>query len=336
MADPDHLSILEQGVEAWNQWRAANPQVIPALYNADLYDKDFRGINLSRADLTGARLMRTDLTNADLHFCKLICANLMAATLNGANLDGADLFCANFARAAMRGALLRRTILIGAILVEADLTQAQLTESLVYGTSAWNAALDGAAQYGLIVTGPEQPRVTVDHLEMAQFVSLVLNNQNIRNALDTLTSKLVLILGRFTSERKAVLDALRKAFLDRGYAPVIFDFEPAKQTLDETISTLAHMSRFVIADLTDAKSVLQELRAIVPNSPSVIVQPLLLQSQDEPGMFDFFRTFDSVMRPVRYADQKSLLAELNDRVVAPMEAKAKELADKRKKLAEPY
>jgi uncharacterized protein YjbI with pentapeptide repeats len=336
MADANHLSILEQGVEAWNQWREANPQVRPNLYNADLYDKQLKGINFARANLVGAHLMRTDLTKADFHFCDLTCANLMAATLDGANLDGADLFCANFARASLRNAQVRRTNLMGAVLVETDLTQAQLTESLVYGVSAWNANLEGAAQYGLVVTGPDQPHVTVDHLEMAQFVAMVLHNENIRNALDTLTSKLVLILGRFAAERKAVLDALRDAMRERGYAPVIFDFEPTQQTLDETISTLGHMSRFVIADLTDAKSVLQELRAIVPNSPSVIVQPLLLQSQDEPGMFDFFRTFDSVMRPVRYADQQSLLATLNEKIIAPMEAKAAELAEKRKKLAEPY
>ena len=36
----------------------------------------------------------------------------------------------------------------------------------------------------------------------------MLHNQKIRDVIDTITSKAVLILGRFTDERKAVLDAL--------------------------------------------------------------------------------------------------------------------------------
>ena len=55
----------------------------------------------------------------------------------------------------------------------------------------------------------------------------------------------------------------------RDYLPILFDFEkPSSQTTVETIATLAHMARFVIADLTNAKSVLQELQAVVPRSCS--------------------------------------------------------------------
>lgn len=98
-------------------------------------------------------------------------------------------------------------------------------------------------------------------------------------------SKVVLILGRFTRERKVVLDAIRDKLRKHDYLPVLFDFEkPKSQTSVETALTLARMARFVIADLTDAKSVLQELQAVVPLSPSVVVQPLLLASQEEPGM----------------------------------------------------
>jgi hypothetical protein len=37
----------------------------------------------------------------------------------------------------------------------------------------------------------------------------MLHNQKVRDVIDTITSKAVLILGRFTDERKAVLDAPR-------------------------------------------------------------------------------------------------------------------------------
>ena len=62
----------------------------------------------------------------------------------------------------------------------------------------------------------------------------------------------VLILGRFTPERKAVLDALREEFRRRDYLPILFDFDkPASKDLTGTVLTLAHMARFIIADLTD-------------------------------------------------------------------------------------
>jgi hypothetical protein len=109
------------------------------------------------------------------------------------------------------------------------------------------------------------PRGPVDNLEVAQFIYLLLKNQQIRNVIDTITSKVVLILGRFTPERKAVLDAIRDELRKRDYLPVVFDFEkPSHCDLTETVSTLAHMAKFVIADLTDAKSLPQELASIVP------------------------------------------------------------------------
>ena len=85
------------------------------------------------------------------------------------------------------------------------------------------------------------------------------------------------------------------------------------------------MARFVIADLSDAKSILQELRGVVPDLPSVPVQPLILASQDEPGMFDFFRRYPWVLPGYPYATQEHLLANLDACVVAPAEAKAREL-----------
>jgi hypothetical protein len=166
----------------------------------------------------------------------------------------------------------------------------------------------------------------VDNLKIAQFIYLLLNNKEIRDVINTLTTKSVLILGRFTAERKAVLNALREALRQHNYLPILFDFEkPASRDITETISTLAHLSRFIIADITDAKSIPQELITIVPNLPSVPVQPLILTSQHEYGMFEHFTRFSWVLPVYRYSDEVSLLQALQEKVIDPAELKAKEL-----------
>jgi hypothetical protein len=155
---------------------------------------------------------------------------------------------------------------------------------------------------------------------------LLLHNEKIRDVIDIITSKAVLILGRFTPERKMVLDALRDEVRQRGYLPILFDFEKSvSQTVDETVTLLARMARFVIADISDAKSVLQELRAIAPDMPSLAVQPIIVTSQEEPGMFDFFRRYPWVLKSHRYDTQEQLIATLGEQVIRPAEAKVREL-----------
>src|SRR6516162_340734 len=78
------------------------------------------------------------------------------------------------------------------------------------------------------------------------------------------------------------------------------------------------------ADISDAKSVLQELQAIVPQLPSVPVQSVIIASQEEPRMFDFFRRFPWFLPLHRYDTPAQLLSEISDRVIEPSEAKALE------------
>jgi hypothetical protein len=131
---------------------------------------------------------------------------------------------------------------------------------------------------------------------VAQFIYLLLNNEKIRDVIDTIGKKAVLILGRFTPEREAVLDAIREAMRHHGYLPILFDFEkPSTRDTQETITTLAGMVRFVIADITDPKSIPQELASIVPDFPSVPVQPVLQTGHEPWGMYDHIQRYPWVL-----------------------------------------
>ena len=251
------------------------------------------------------------------------CPVLVGADLRGADLSWVILSNANLSNADLSGAKL----------LETDLTDADITGSRVYGVSAWDLKLGRAKQQNLVITRKEkwpgagaELEITVDNIEVAQFVYLLLHNQKIRDVIDTITSKAVLILGRFTDERKAVLDALREELRKRDYLPILFDFEkPRSRDTDETITLLARMARFVIADISDAKAVLQELRAIVPDLPSVPVQPIILAMREEPGMFDFYRNRPSFLPVHRYVSQEQLLADLGEKVIRPAELKVFDL-----------
>jgi hypothetical protein len=45
----------------------------------------------------------------------------------------------------------------------------------------------------LVVTPENEPAIIIDNIEVAQFIYLMLNNQKVRDVIDTVTSKVVLI-----------------------------------------------------------------------------------------------------------------------------------------------
>ncbi len=321
MANQELLAWLKQDIAMWNWWRLHHPEVQPDLSGANLY-----GTDLHDADLSGVNLRGANLISAYLYEANLIGTDLREASLSQANLSGANL----------SGANLSRTNLGGAVLVGANLTGATLTQSSIYGISVWGVKLEGAKQDNLVITPPHEPTITVDNLEVAQFIYLLLNNKKIRDIIDTITSKVVLILGRFTPERKIILDAIREELRQRNYMPVLFDFEkPVSRDFTETVRTLAYLSRFIIADLTDPSSIPHELQAIIPDL-EVPVQPLLLEAKREYAMFIDFRKYHWVLPVYFYTDLPSLLSSLNGTIIDAAEKKVRELAiEKAKRLERP-
>ena len=190
--------------------------------------------------------MRTS-GGADLREADLIQANLWEANFSGADLSGADL-----QQAAM---------------VRTDVTDANLDSCHVYGIAVWDLMGTPKSQRNLVITPSYalEPAITVDGLEVAQLMYLLLRHEKLRNVINAVTQRGVLILGRFSGGGLQVLQAIAQKLRDEKYLPVIFDFDrPEGRDYTETVKTLVGLSRFVIVDLS-GPSVPQELYATVPH-----------------------------------------------------------------------
>ena len=201
------------------------------------------------------------------------------------------------------------------------------TGSSIYGIAAWDVKLTSdTRQENLIITPPGQTVIMVDNIKVAQFIYLLLNNEEIRYVIDTITSKALLILGRFSDDRKPILDALRDTLRNKGFLPIVFDFEPPKgRDFTKTIMILAGMSCFVIADITNPKSTQLELQATVPDFMIPFVP--ILQNGD-PGFSMFMNLqikYDWVLGLLEYDSPANLIYVLDDAVINPALSKRHEL-----------
>src|SRR6266567_1969560 len=241
----EQLDLLGQGVQIWNQWREEHPDIIPNLFEANLDTCNLSGANFSGAYLVGAHLRAANLSEANLSGAYLSRADLWGTDLSNTNLSGADL--------------------TGATLIGTNLSRATFVNCSIYGIAAWGIRLDGTRQENLLITNYGEPAITVDNLEVAQFIYLLLNHKKLRDVFNAVTERGVLILGRFGGGGLEVLQAIAAKLREEKYLTIIFDFErPQDRNYTETIKTLAGLARFVIADLS-GPSVPQELYATIPH-----------------------------------------------------------------------
>jgi hypothetical protein len=332
-AKAGHLKELLKGKEEWNRWRRDNPGdqpmlacLDPAIDFADCpHQFQLDGYDLSYANLCQAKLQRIHLKRANFHQAILAGADLSEAHLEGANFCRTDLY-----KTVLRNAWLTGANLQGVQMAMTDLTGADLTDCKVYGMSAWDLELTGAKQENLIVKyrpllGNEE-EVVVAGLDLAAFMYLTLNNKNIARVVDAASRQWVLILGRF-SEGKDVLEEVKRKLKDQGYIPIIFDFDrPEQRDLTETIILLAGMSAFVIAEISDPRSVALELQAIASNY-GVPIFPIMKRDAKVFGMFPGLRKFTWVSSPLRYDSVHELIKQLPEKVIAPAREAGQRLAD---------
>ena len=106
---------------------------------------------------------------------------------------------------------------------------------------------------------------------------------------------------------------------------LIVPITSSRAMIIETVKTLAGMSRFVIADITDARSVPQELQIIDTHCRTVAVRLIKKRGEPEYGMLDFRNSPWFVKGRCEYDSSEDLIASIKENIIAPAEAKVREL-----------
>ncbi|MEX2409938.1 MAG: pentapeptide repeat-containing protein [Candidatus Paceibacterota bacterium] len=277
---------------------------------------NLKGANFYKCDLEDSSFEDCDLRYAIFQDAYMLQTNFKKCHCYGTNFRNANLKYANF-----EWATIMQSDFTSAVLNNIDFSKCTIKYCKIYGIAAWDLKLNNSKRSNFIISKEGEAAITVDDMEMAQFIHLLINNYKIRDIINTITSKSVLILGRFYEERKNILDTLRDELRKKDLVPIIFDFQPSEnRDLTETIQLLANMSKFIVADLTDAKSIPHELSHIIPFLPSVPVQPILWAKEKVPySMYEHWDNFTSVLPIFSYDDKTHLIRNLDKAILEPIE-----------------
>jgi uncharacterized protein YjbI with pentapeptide repeats len=169
MANKEHLKILKQGADAWNDWREREPET-----QADLSGLTLNNENLFKVNLKEVNLKWTDLSEASLYG-----ENLCGADLTGANLSKSNLSEADLSRANLRKANLSEASLYAAHLVQANLIEANLTKSDLSWANLSESNFDKA---NLSLANLSKANLSKAELPWADFRWAILSEANLSEA----------------------------------------------------------------------------------------------------------------------------------------------------------
>jgi uncharacterized protein YjbI with pentapeptide repeats len=154
MPDDSHIDMLGFGCELWNIWRSENPNEDPFLNDSHLFKRNFRGMNLSRADFSYALLEATCFQNANLiesnfNDSDLTDANFIEAYLRKAKFQGSQCSNACFTGADMQSAIFRDATLIDVEFDEANISNTDFSSADLRNGKFRNANLRNSKLIGV-------------------------------------------------------------------------------------------------------------------------------------------------------------------------------------------
>jgi len=178
-----------------------------------------------------------------------------------------------------------------------------------------------------------QEIVKKDHLKIVATTTKMvkeMDKNTYKAPINESINRQVLILGRFSPRRKKILDALKKILQQHpdGYLPLLLDGKkPENITLGEWGLYSAIASKFIIADISEPKSIPDELKGIIPQCPSRPVVPIINKTGSQYALSDEWVIRLNVAKPtIRYKNEEDLPEKVNDEVIPAVKKLFKKLA----------
>lgn len=208
MANIEHKNTLKKGSSIWNLWRNNNPQISPDLsdinfitefpntnenYNLPKFiNYNFKNSNFRKVSLRNITFINCNFDDSYLHFSDLVDAyfescsfnnvgmrvcKIGAATFSNCIFNNSDLSYSSAVEANFTGSTFNNSKLEQMSLINCNFSESILTKCRIYGISSWDLITTNSKHSDLVITKEDQPTITVDKLELAQFIYMIINRR---------------------------------------------------------------------------------------------------------------------------------------------------------------
>jgi hypothetical protein len=244
------------------------------LSNVSIYNAFAEGLNIQNSVFENVLFSDGDFSRANFSNCQFINTKFNKTIFTDSYFHGASFINCNLNRVN---------------LTNADFQIKEIRDTVIYGISSWDIKItEDSLQSNLVIERTydlyseiiSQGRIPlmVDNIELAQFIYYLSNHKKLRDTINILNRKGVLLLGKFKDGGLERLYKIRDWFASQNYLPMIFDFDrPSSLDYTETIVTMSGLAKLVVADLS-GDSVPQELHAILTN----FVKPVIVYHDKAP------------------------------------------------------
>ena len=321
----EHTSADDVGFESSDLQRAR-------LRDVDVNGCRFRGGSLRNADLWLARFRNGEFRQTEMGWLTASGGSFDSVQFFDTELDGARFLSVGFRGASFENVQLPHSVWSDIKLEDSRWRNVDLRHASFFRVNCDGASFENCNVFGLgvcelagqlrresrLLCGEGPDPLLLNDLRFAPFLHELAYEDAFGRVVEALTAKFVLILGRFTDDRKPILDRLRRALRHFGYVPHLVDYD-CKQSWLHVVKTAAMCSRFVIADLTEPRSVPAEVVEILRLRETLIVAPIVQAGYDEPPIFGELRATGQLLTKYEYRDADVLIRHLATAVIEPCE-----------------